>query len=96
MSIKDASKKLHMSTRNIGRKLDDISNTDYERLDYHKNHYFDTYEVKIGSTYFDSTRSVVNEGLAKSTRRIRDRCRSKKWTDCKLLKKRSNDYPARE
>ena len=96
MSIKDASRKLGMSTRNIGRKLDDISNIDYERLNYHKNSYFDTYEVKIGSIYFDSTHAVVNEGAegAKSTRQVRDRCRSKKWTDWQLLKKRSNDYPS--
>lgn len=74
MSIRDASRKLNMSTRNIGLKLNDISNTDYKRLDYHKNSYFDTYEVKIGSTYFDSTRTVVDKGLAKTTRQVRDRC----------------------
>nr|YP_010530093.1 hypothetical protein OOC95_pgp075 [Ulva torta]UXW92191.1 hypothetical protein [Ulva torta] len=95
-SIREASRQIKESTRNIGLKLDDISNKNYERLDYHKNIYFDTYKVKIDNKIFKSTRHVVNAGLAKTTKQVRDRCRSKKWNKWKLIENRSNDYPARE
>ena len=95
-SIREASRQIKESTRNIGIKLDDISNKNYKRLDYHKNIYFDTYKVNIDNKIFESTRCVVNAGLAKTTKQVRDRCRSKRWNNWKLLENRSNDYPARE
>jgi predicted GIY-YIG superfamily endonuclease len=95
-SIREASRQINESTRNIGLKLNDISNTNYQRLDYHKNIYFDTYKVKINDNIFESTRSVVNAGLAKTTRQVRDRCKSKNWSNWELIENRSNDYPARE
>ena len=95
-SIREASRQIKESTRNIGLKLDNLSNKDYQRLDYHKNVYFDTYKVKIDNKHFESTRSVVNAGLAKTTKQVRERCRSKKWNNWELIENRSNDYPARE
>ena len=95
-SIRQASRQIKESTRNIGLKLNDISNKDYQRLDSHKNIYFDTYKVKIDDKFFESTRSVVNTGLAKTTRQVRDRCKSKNWRNWELIENWSNDYPARE
>lgn len=86
-SIREASRQIQESTRNIGIKLDDISNKDYQRLDYHKNIYFDTYKVEIDNTIFESTRSVVDAGFAKTTKQVRERCRSKKWVNWKLIEK---------
>jgi len=86
-SIKEASRILKQSTRNIGLKLDDASNTNYKRLDYHRHIYFDTYEVQIANQHFKSTRAVVDAGLAVTTRQVRDRCRSKKWTDWQFIEK---------
>lgn len=95
-SIREASRQINESPRNIGLKLDNNLNTDYQRLYYHKNVYFDTYKVKIDNKIFESTRDVVNASLAKTTKQVRERCRSKKWTNWELIEKRSNDYPARE
>ena len=95
-SIKEASRQLQESTRNIGIKLNDIANQDYQRLDYHKTIYFDIYKVKIDNQIFESTSSVVTAGLAKTTRQVRDRGRSQKWDNWELIENRSNDYPARE
>lgn len=50
----------------------------------------------IDSQYFKSTRLVVEAGLAKITRQVRDRCRFSKWQKWSLVEKRSNDYPNRE
>lgn len=86
-SIREASRQIQESTRNIGIKLDDISNRDYQRLNYHKNVYFDTYKVEINNKIFESTRSVVDAGFAKTTKQVRERCRSKKWVNWKLIEK---------
>lgn len=91
-SISEASRMLNQSKRNIRFKLNDQTNNNYQRLEYHQNTYFDTYKVKIRSTIFESTQAVVKIGLAKNTRQVRDRCRSKKWTTWILIKKGSNDY----
>ncbi len=77
-------------------KLDDPLNCDYERIEYHRNIYFDEYEVIVDGQYFKSTSLVVSAGLAKTTRQVRDRCRSVKWQKWSLVEKRSNDYPNRE
>ena len=73
-SIAEASRKLNRSSRSIGLKLDDALNTHYERLDYHEGFYFDTYKVQIHNQIFESTQAVVKEGLANTTRQVRDRC----------------------
>lgn len=86
-SIRETFRQIQESTRNIGIKLNDISNKDYQRLDYHKNVYFDTYKVKIDNKIFESTRSVVNAGLAKTTKQVRERYRSKKWINWELIEK---------
>jgi hypothetical protein len=96
ISISEASRILNQSKRNIGLKLNDRSNINYQRLNYHQNTYFDTYKVKVKDTIFESTRAVVEVGLAKNTRQVRDRCRSKKWKSWQLIKKRSNDYSAKK
>ena len=74
-SIREASRQLQEFTRNIGIKLNNSTNQDYQRLDYHKNIYFDIYKVKICNQIFESTSSVVTAGLAKTTRQVRDRAR---------------------
>ena len=96
-SISEASRILNQSPRSIGVKLNDELNKNYQRLNYHKHVYFDTYKVKVGLILFESTRAVVEAGLAKNTRQVRDRCRSKKWKSWQLInKKRSNDYSAKK
>lgn len=95
-SIAEASRCLNKSSRNIRMKLDDPSNNHYERLDYHRHSYFDEYEVMIDDQYFKSTRDVVNIGLAKTTRQVRDRCRSHKWQTWLLVKKGLTNIPDRE
>lgn len=92
-SIKEASRKTNQSPRNIGLKLNDALNINYQRLDYHKPVYFDIYEVNIGNNKFESTRAVVEAGLAKTTRQVRDRCRSKKWTEWHLVEKGRTTIP---
>lgn len=87
-SINEASRILNQSPRNIGLKLNDESNKSFQRLEYHKHIYFDTYKVKIGVTIFESTRAVVEDGLAENTRQVRDRCRSKKWESWQLINKK--------
>ena len=74
-------------------KLDDPSNRYYERLDYHRHSYFDKYEVVIDGRVFQSTRDVVNAGLAKTTRQVRDRCRSRKWQTWFLVEKGLTNIP---
>jgi group I intron endonuclease len=86
-SIREASRKIKQSPRNIGIKLNDTSNKDYQRLDYHNNFYFDTYKVKINNQIFESTSSVVDAGLAKTTKQVRDRCKTKKWSNWELIEK---------
>lgn len=95
-SIAQAARIIGKSSRNIRMKLDDPSNLDYERLEYHWHIDFDEYAVNIDGQYLKSTRSVVEAGLAKTTRQVRDRCRSVKWKNWSLVEKRSNDYPNRE
>nr|YP_009367890.1 putative GIY-YIG homing endonuclease [Hazenia capsulata]ARK14897.1 putative GIY-YIG homing endonuclease [Hazenia capsulata] len=95
-SIAEASRTIGKSSRNIRMKLDDPLNCDYERIEYHRNKYFDEYEVIVDGQYFKSTSLVVSAGLAKTTRQVRDRCRSVKWQKWSLVEKRSNDYPNRE
>lgn len=75
-SIANAAQMLGESSRNIRQKLDNPRNQEYQRLEYHRHIYFDEYEVKIDEQHFKSTRAVVDSGLAKTTRQVRDRCRS--------------------
>lgn len=87
-SIAEAARILNKSSRTIRQKCDDISNNQYERLEYHRNgFYFDEYEVNINGQHFESTVAVVKAGFAITTRQVRDRCRSKKWQNWVLLKK---------
>ena len=92
-SIAEASRILGKSSRNIRRKLDDSSNRDYERIKFHWHIYFDEYEVMVDGQYFKSTCSVVEAGLAKTTRQVRDRCRSAKWQNWSLLEKGRTTIP---
>lgn len=98
VSIADASRQLKESPRTVRQRLDDVSNTNYKRLEYQRNIYFDEYIVFIDSNYFSSTRAVVEKGFAQTTRQVRDRCRSKskKWSKWSMRKKRSNDYSVRK
>jgi hypothetical protein len=93
-SIAEAARVLGKSSRNIRMKLDDPSNLDYERLEYHRNIYFDEYAVKIDGKSFCSTRSVVEAGLAKTTRQVRDRCRSVKWKNWLFVEKGRTTIPS--
>lgn len=86
-SIKEASRILKQSPRNIGIKLNDSLNPHYKRLDYYAHDFFNIYEVKIDNIKFKSTRAVVDAGHAKTTRQVRDRCRSKKWPKWQLIEK---------
>ena len=95
-SIAEAARVLGESSRNIRLKLDDDQNANYERLEYDRHTYWDEYAVKIEHQYFRSTAAVIKAGLAKTTRQVRDRCRSAKWQKWSLVENRSNDYPARE
>lgn len=92
-SIAQAARVLRKSPRAIRMKLDDPSNFDYERLEYHRHIYFDEYSVKIDGQYFPSTRSVVEAGLAKTTRQVRDRCRSVKWEKWLFIEKGRTTIP---
>lgn len=92
-SIAEASRILEESSRTIRRKLDDSLNFEYERLEYHRHIYFDEYEVEIDGQYYKSTSSVVEAGLAKTTRQVRDRCRSAKWKNWSLVKKGRTTIP---
>ena len=92
-SIAEASRILGESSRNIRRKLDDPSNREYERIEYYRHIYFDEYEVMVEGQYFKSTCSVVEAGLAKTTRQVRDRCRSAKWQNWSLLEKGRTTIP---
>lgn len=92
-SIAEAARVLGKSYRAIRMKLDDPSNLDYERLEYNRHIYFDEYEVKIDGQYFQSTRSVVEAGLAKTTRQVRDRCRAVKWKNWLFVEKGRTTIP---
>jgi hypothetical protein len=39
----------------------------------------------VDGQYFKSTSAVVEAGLAKTTRQVRDRCRSAKWQNWSLV-----------
>ena len=95
-SIAQAARVLGKSSRNIRLKLDDDLNQNYVRLEYHRHIYFDEYAVRIEGKDFRSTAAVVEAGLAKTTRQVRDRCCRLKWKKWSLVENRSNDYPARE
>lgn len=95
-SIAEASRILGKSSRSIRVKLDDPLNGDYERLGYYRHMFFDEYQVMVDGQYFKSTSAVVEAGKAKTTRQVRDRCRSAKWQNWSLIRNRSNDYPNRE
>ena len=92
-SIAEASRTLGESSRNICRKLDDPLNSNFERLEYHRNSYFDEYEVIVNGQYFSSTSLVIAAGLAKTTRQVRDRCRSAKWHNWLLVEKSRTTIP---
>ena len=92
-SIAEASRTLNKSSRTIRLKLDNSFNSNYKRIKYHRPNYFDEYSVIIEGQNFKSTRAVVLAGLATTTRQVRDRCRSLKWSKWILIKNRSNDYP---
>lgn len=47
----------------------------------------------IDDQYFSSTCSVVEAGLAKTTRQVRDRCRSAKWKTWSLVEKGRTTIP---
>jgi hypothetical protein len=47
----------------------------------------------VDGQYFKSTCSVVAAGLAKTTRQVRDRCRSAKWQNGSLLEKGRTTIP---
>lgn len=92
-SIAEASRILKKSSRTIRIKLNDPLNSEYEKLEYHRHIYFDEYEVEIDGHYYNSTSSVVEAGLAKTTRQVRDRCRSDKWKNWLLVKKGLTTIP---
>lgn len=88
-SITSAVKKTGESKTSIIRKLDDPSNLFYVRL---KKIDLDKYYVQINNKIYRSTREVVENGLAQTTREVRQKCGSKYWPTW-ILKERSNDYP---
>nr|AOC61489.1 putative site-specific DNA endonuclease [Rhexinema sarcinoideum] len=92
-SIAEASRILKKSSRTIRLKLDDPLNFEYERLEYHRHIYFDEYAVEVDGQFYSSTNSVVEAGLAKTTRQVRDRCRSAKWKNWLLVKKGRTTIP---
>lgn len=95
-SIAEASRQLNRSSRILRKYLDDPIKQNYKRLDFHRHNYFDEYQVIIEGKLYSTTHSVVKKGLAKTTRQVRDRGRSKKWPKWILVKRMSNDYPIRE
>lgn len=86
-SIAEAVRLLKQSSRTIRNKLDNPSNFNYERLESYSHTHFDQYEVFINDQYFKSTRCVVKKKLAKTTRQVRERCKSKKWPGWIMRKK---------
>lgn len=95
-SIAEAARQLNQSSRTLRKKLDDPVNQSYQRLYFQRHSYFDEYQVIITGKIYPTTSKVVEYGLAKTTRQVRDRCRSKKWHNWILVEKMSNDYPNRE
>ena len=95
-SIAEASRQLNRSSRTIRKYLDDPRNQNYKRLELQRHSYFDEYQVIIEGIFYPTTNFAVQQGLAKTTRQVRDRCRSRKWQNWILVKKMSNDYPNRE
>lgn len=85
-SIAQAARLLGKSSRTIRTYLDNPCNQNFKRLTLY-NYDFDIYEVFINKKYFKSTRAVVEAGLAKTTRQVRDRCRSIKWKHWRMIKK---------
>ena len=91
-SITGAVQKTGESKTSIIRKLNDPGNLLYVRL---KTVDLTKYHVQIHDQIYKSTQEVVEKGLAKTTREVRQRCRSKNWPTW-ILKERSNDYPTGE
>ena len=95
-SIADAARQLNQSSRTIRAKLDDPRISAYQRIKSHRPIYLDEYQVIINGKFYSTTSNVVKSRLAKTTRQVRDRCRTKKWQNWILVKRMSNDYPNRE
>ena len=91
-SITVAVQKTGESKTSIIRKLNDPGNLLYVRL---KTVDLNKYHVQINDQIYKSTQEVVEKGLARTTREVRQRCRSKNWPTW-ILKERSNDYPTWE
>lgn len=91
-SIREAAKMTNESKTSIIRKLDNSQNLFYIRLNTVN---FYKYQVQIDDKIYNSTREVVNSGLAETTQQVRRRCRSENWPTW-ILKDRSNDYPIGE
>lgn len=92
-SITKAAKGTNESKTNITRKLNNPHDLNYIRLDTVNLNY----QVEIAGTTYNSTKEVVDAGLAERTAQVRQRCKSKseKWSTW-ILKDRSNDYPIEE
>ena len=97
-SIAEASRLLNRSSRSIRQYLDDPTKSNYKRVELYRPSYLDEYSIIIDGHFFATTSCVVENGLAETTRQVRDRCRSKskKWFNWSLVKRMSNDYPNRE
>lgn len=87
-SISDASRQLNLAVLTLRKKLDDPTNQNYYRLEIIQVTNFDRYEVLINGKHFNSTSDVVKASLAKSTKQVRERCRSKKWKNWHLIQKK--------
>ena len=92
-SIADAARKSNQSSRTIRSKLDDPANLTYQRIKIHRHSYFDEYQVIIEGKVYPTTSNVVKSGLAKTTRQVRDRCRTQKWHNWILVKKCRTTIP---
>jgi len=87
-SISEASRQLNLDVRTLRRRLDDPTNQNYQRLEVIQVTNFNHYEVLINDKHFYSTSDVVKANLAKSTKQVRERCRSKKWKTWHLIQKK--------
>lgn len=86
-SISQAARHLKKSSRSIRQSLADPTKKNFERLNEYRHSMFDKYEVFIDDQFFKSTQAVVAVGLAKTTRQVRDRCKSNKWNNWVMVKK---------
>ena len=75
-SITVAVQKTGESKTSIIRKLNDPGNLLYVRV---KTVDLNKYHVQINDQIYKSTQEVVEKGLARTTREVRQRCRSKNW-----------------